>query len=253
MGVIRKRKPIDMMGYSFQTWKVIAQSQNIGSGNNARWLCECQICGNQKEFCGSEIRKGRTGVCKHKTLVTKSKTTSMSSCQQNSRVKDETNNHYGKLTVVSFAFSKNSFAYWNCICDCGNTIIARGNQLRNGQITSCGCLRSRKENEIMTILQKNNISFKREYSFDDLVDKNKLRFDFAIFDSNQNLIGLIEYQGLQHYESSNFYNHFGLLQIHDDMKRQYCQTNNIPLLELNHTHELETALLQWYFSLIPLT
>jgi hypothetical protein len=34
MGKIRNRKPIDMLGYEFQTWKVIAISDKKSSGNN---------------------------------------------------------------------------------------------------------------------------------------------------------------------------------------------------------------------------
>jgi len=58
---------------------------------------------------------------------------------------DETGNKYGKLTVLSFAYTKDGFAYWNCICDCGTKKIIKGNHLRNGDIKSCGCINSWKE------------------------------------------------------------------------------------------------------------
>src|ERR1022692_4738984 len=32
--------------------------------------------------------------------------------------------------------------YWPCVCDCGVETVVRGDFLRNGRITSCGCLRS---------------------------------------------------------------------------------------------------------------
>lgn len=49
---------------------------------------------------------------------------------------------FGKLTVIDFAEIKNNYAYWNCVCDCGNKKIARGANLISGQTKSCGCLNS---------------------------------------------------------------------------------------------------------------
>lgn len=47
----------------------------------------------------------------------------------------------GRLTVVSRAENKNNRAYWNCLCECGNTTTISGKKLRTGQTKSCGCLR----------------------------------------------------------------------------------------------------------------
>jgi hypothetical protein len=66
--------------------------------------------------------------------------------------------------------------------------------LRAGSILSCGCLISRKEEEISVILNSNHIDYKRQFTFADLRDKGLLRFDFAIF-KDENLLGLVEYQG----------------------------------------------------------
>ena len=68
MGQIHNRKYIDMIGYEFQTWKVIALSNKKSKNNSLYWTCECQICHNVKDLCGSEIRLGRTGECRHKSL-----------------------------------------------------------------------------------------------------------------------------------------------------------------------------------------
>lgn len=50
-------------------------------------------------------------------------------------------NRFGKLTVVSFAGIKKSKALYKCVCDCGNAIIVRGNNLKTGTTKSCGCLK----------------------------------------------------------------------------------------------------------------
>lgn len=41
--------------------------------------------------------------------------------------------------------SSNNFAYWKCICECGNICTKLGTTLRNGSVKSCGCLA--KENK----------------------------------------------------------------------------------------------------------
>ena len=57
---------------------------------------------------------------------------------------DETGNKYGRLTVVKrfYTEKKHRGAEWLCRCVCGNEIIARGYDLRNGRIVSCGCGKS---------------------------------------------------------------------------------------------------------------
>lgn len=46
---------------------------------------------------------------------------------------------FGKLTVVSYAHSDRfSRSHWNCVCECGNTTISAGNNLKKGTAASCG-------------------------------------------------------------------------------------------------------------------
>ena len=56
---------------------------------------------------------------------------------------------------------------------------------------------SRGEIKIEEILANNNLNFKMEYSIRGLNSENgrPLRFDFAVFDDDDNLDFLIEYQG----------------------------------------------------------
>lgn len=101
---------------------------------------------------------------------------------------------------------------------------------------------SRGEITIEEILKTNNLTFKAEYSFDDLRAPNgtPLRFDFAVFDDDGNLDFLIEYQGRQHYEaSSKFGGAKGLQrqQYNDNLKRRYCSLHNITLVEIPYTDE----------------
>lgn len=57
------------------------------------------------------------------------------------KIIDETGNRYGRLIVISYHDHtvKDCRARWKCVCDCGNECVVTGQQLRNGQTTSCGC------------------------------------------------------------------------------------------------------------------
>ena len=102
---------------------------------------------------------------------------------------------------------------------------------------------SRGEVRIAEILEMNDIIFKEEYSFDGLVSLSgsPLRFDFAVFDEDENLEFLIEYQGRQHYEAVSKFggtSGFHKQQYNDNKKRQFCKLHNITLIEIPYTEEL---------------
>ena len=208
---------------------VIARAENDKEGR-AQWLCQCK-CGNQVTVRGKALRNGNTKSC---GCYQKER-----AAQSNmDRVGSLVGKKFGKLTVIyengfiTHTSGKRSRIYY-CECDCGNIVPAAQHQyLVCGDLTSCGCIRSKGEYQIEQLLKENNIKYVREYSFSDLVDDLPLRFDFAIFNGNK-LIGLIEFQGEQHYIPSNgFYNE--TLIEHDKMKREYCKNHNIPLIEIKY-------------------
>jgi hypothetical protein len=58
-------------------------------------------------------------------------------------IKNIAGQRFGRLIVVEFdaVSGKRTCAKWKCVCDCGNTVITRGDNLRSGATQSCGCLR----------------------------------------------------------------------------------------------------------------
>ena len=61
------------------------------------------------------------------------------------KVKDLTGKFYNGIEVIYRDFEqeiikKDCFIYWKCRCHCGNYFSARGNNLKNGNTKSCGCL-----------------------------------------------------------------------------------------------------------------
>lgn len=52
-----------------------------------------------------------------------------------------TGQRFGRLVVLTSDRTRRGTSAWRCRCDCGNeTVVATGN-LRNGNTSSCGCLR----------------------------------------------------------------------------------------------------------------
>lgn len=60
----------------------------------------------------------------------------------NGKVKDMHGKRFERLVVLEYAGSRgpNQNAYWHCICDCGQKVTTRGQNLRAGDTKSCGCL-----------------------------------------------------------------------------------------------------------------
>ncbi len=56
---------------------------------------------------------------------------------------NEIGNRYGRLTVIAAAKTTNSRSMWLCKCDCGNEKLVMGKLLRNGHVTSCGCINNK--------------------------------------------------------------------------------------------------------------
>ncbi len=87
---------------------------------------------------------------------------------------------------------------------------------------------------------ENNIIFQKEYSFSDCKSKNNrvLRFDFAIFDKDNKLIKLIEFDGEQHFKPIKYFggeDYFEYIKENDTIKNNYCINNNIELLRIPYT------------------
>ena len=158
---------------------------------------------------------------------------------KNQKDMPKVNSKYGKLTIIDDGFIKDNRLYYTCQCECGNVCTVTSRYLHSSKTPSCGCILSKGEFYITNFLKQNDYDFKTEYSFTDLNDIKPLRFDFAIFVGNE-LYGLIEYNGKQHYicDASSGWSdqdNFKIMKKHDQMKKEYCEKHNIPLLVIPYT------------------
>ena len=191
--------------------------------------CQCD-CGNICSIRADSVKNGHSTSCGCAKIQAAAN-------QGRSKLIDLTNQTFGKLTVLKRDDNYNGEKVkWICQCECGNIISVFGSNLTKLHTTSCGCiLKSIGEANIEKILKENNINYAKEYSFNDLKNKGKLRFDFAIFDNNNNLIELIEFDGRQHTNDYTPWNSIETLkerQYRDNLKNDYCKKNNIKLIRI---------------------
>lgn len=261
------RKCIDETGHIYGKWTVLRKAEQRNSCNEVCWVCRCE-CGNEKIVSGKILRRGNSTSCGecnkinigdvfHNLIVIneapaknghsywkckctcgkiidvrgsnlKSGNTKSCGCSKNSRL-NLLNQKFGLLTVIEDAGNDpKGNSLWKCKCDCGNVKIIRGSNLINHNTLTCGCRKmSFGEIQIKNILDENDIIYQQEYIVPEL---NNKRFDFAIFNKDNKLIRLIEFDGIQHYEENEFFK--GSLdkrQKADKQKDEWALKNHIPL------------------------
>ena len=152
-----------------------------------------------------------------------------------------------KLNKSINEFNKTIFVYGeyinnktpvHCKClICNSEWMATPDNLLNEKSGCPVCKKSKGEMKISNYLVKNKISAIAQYTFDDCRNIKPLPFDFYIPKYNI----CIEYQGIQHYNPTNFQDRkdvnlsnkmFERVKINDSIKKEYCKQNGIKLIEI---------------------
>lgn len=93
------------------------------------------------------------------------------------------------------------------------------------------------EQRIQEILTKERIPYLAQYRFEDCRYSYPLPFDFAIVNDKQEVLCLIEFQGMQHFEAVDFFGgEKGFIgrQTRDRIKQEYAAAHGIPLVTLTY-------------------
>lgn len=254
----------DLTGQTFGRLTVVSRLPNYVQPNGrtrTRWLCKCE-CGKEYIGDGSHLLHGNVKSCgclHRETSVAWAQTKAPAKASAQARRRDLTSKQFGKLTVIEFAGNEEKArkSMWKCRCECGSITVVRSNHLLRGLIRSCGCTQSFAEEVIIQFLNELDVTYAKEVAFPDLVSSRGglLRFDFAFYDSDKNLLALLEYQGAQHSMKRN--QDFGRQQREetDALKEAYCKEHNIPLYQIwysdNVIYELISALTDIYRMTTP--
>ena len=205
-----------LIGRKFNHLTVLEKTNKTASGK-ILYKCECD--------------------CREKTITYVSRTDLISnhilSCgciRRKYNIGDIINNR----EIIDYTLNQQSKNfYYSCKCLlCGRIYkITSGNLQKT---ISCGCQKSIGEFNIVQILKINNIKFQKEYVF----PNSKYRFDFAIFNEQDNIVRLIEFDGEQHYENNiknsgwNTYEKYEYTLNNDIQKNLLAKEKNIPLIRI---------------------
>lgn len=215
----------------------------LESGNFRDILYECDCdCGGTVDAKHYMLKSGKLNSCG---------CLHSESCYTNSQksiiITDITSQKIGKLEAIRCLEDQmKATAIWEYKYDCGNYIdnLKACDFLRE-RAYSCGCIKSKPEEDMGCLLNDKSVTYKKQYWFRDLVGINGgyLRFDFGILDNAKNLLCLMEFDGYYHFNSNKLeykgVNVHDITVEHDRLKNEYCENNNIKLFRTSDSNRLE--------------
>lgn len=141
------------------------------------------------------------------------------------------NNEYTVLGKYKNALTKVKIRHNKC----GNIYEVKPSNFTSSQSRCPKCIESKGENKIKEWLNSNNIKYKHQYKFNDLLGPGgrQLSYDFAILNEKENIKMLIEYDGEFHTKVSNRKGSDLMLQLQRDaIKSDYAKNKKIKLIRI---------------------
>lgn len=200
-------------------------------GEYKRWdikvQCFCLLHNKYFESTPYSLLKNHTGCydCKISKMATK-RTKSKENFLEDLK-KVNTN-----VEIIGEYKSAKEKILCKCIIDGYVWEITPDNLLRGEGCPKCST--SKGEKRCIEYFKNNKIQYISQYEYDDLfgVGNRHLKFDFAIVDNSQKVLGLVEYDGVFHYRKIYDNDKHEILKDHDKRKDDYCLKNNIQLLRI---------------------
>lgn len=207
-----------IIGKKFNHLTVLRETDGRIPGGSKIYECECD-CENH------------THVFVAKKYLISGDTKSCGCAKYKYKIGDVVNNR----TIIGLVGHENNLTmfHYKCRCNfCGR--IYNASSVTLDKTISCGCQKSIGEFNINRVLIENNIPFIKEYVF----QNSNYRFDFALLDSDNNIIRLIEFDGEQHYEQNiknsgwNTYQKYEQTYTNDIAKNNLAKEKGIPLVRI---------------------
>lgn len=227
---IKRRE--DIIGKKFNHLTVLEKTNKLGGGK-ILYKCECDCPDHNIVYVNrTDLQNGHTKSC--------------GCIKRKYQIGTIINNR--KILSFEVSDKEHKKIYYKCRClFCGREYLATPQTLDH--TTSCGCQKSLGEFYLISLFKENNIPFIKEFSF----PNSLLRFDFAILNSDQQPIRLIEFDGEQHFIENiknsgwNTLSKFEYTQQKDLEKNQLAKKYDIPLIRIPYW-ERENLSLKIVFS-----
>lgn len=216
---------VSMMAENNPDVEVVGEYYNSATKIKVR----CKKCNCEWEQTPNNLTQKKSGCpnCRYDKVALKLKKTQEDFVVELSRV-------HPTIKLVGEYKNNKTRTKFRCLI-CGCEWLTDPHSVVNGQRSGCPhCKKSKGENAIKDFLEENKIAFEGQKVFENCRNKRVLKFDFYL--PNYNLC--IEYQGAQHYKSVDYFGGikgFENSQMRDNIKREFCKTNGISLLEIPYT------------------
>jgi len=203
----------------------------IGDYINAKTKTKikCKICENEWDVKPTHLISSKSGCPK-----CNNKESSLRQRKSNDQFLLDFNKVHTQYSIIGTYINVKTPIEIKCN-KCDLTWKSIPNSLLNGN--GCPfCKQSKGEEKVKKYLDENKIKYIYQYK-NDCKDKYILHFDFAVFKDNE-LFGLIEYDGFQHFKSVKYFGGDDKLletKKKDNIKNKYCEDNNIKLLRIPYT------------------
>lgn len=187
---------------------------------------------------GFKYRQNRCPICSREKDIERNKNRKLTNLEFKERAIKILGNNYIILEEYNTCHDKIKIKHKTC----GNTyyVLPRHILYDNNKCPFCHPKISNGEKFILDLLKNKNINYIHQYYDNDLNlnRNNKLSFDFAILNENNELCGLIEYDGEFHYKpyknEEKYIKKFKKQLKNDSIKNNFCKDENIPLLRINY-------------------
>lgn len=137
----------DITNQTFHDWTVLKFSGREEGWD--WWQCQCS-CGTIRDVRSHSLRYGKSKSCGCRKIKRHHPDAQIIQNEHGNPCMDLVGKKFRCLTVVSYSHNTpNRGEHWVCRCDCGNTVIVAGNDLKHDHAKiSCGCIQSTTEQNI---------------------------------------------------------------------------------------------------------